>query len=438
MTYPQVTLENSNLIDPVVCSGNTLAITALTLGSYSAISSWPQTGLVLITNSATCNSADQRGVYLVTSYSVDSTSLTVTYTVTSQTWTDVAETMEVFYGTGVVSGSSTTVSYTPSCTASLPTASSSSTSAATISYADLTPEEKAVVAFLTQNTTYDANGNVANTVPPASGVVVTPPAFDPTQNATQQAAAEDALQAAGLPSPSSLHNQTGTSLAGYCFNGAYIPPSTTYSKRDVFGAMPKAPSSLDPRRVYRRDGIDDESWWDYLFEFVCDINDAAGEASDFSGEEDNDPVGAIIDLICLMKEIFDDAEEAYENRGAIQCVLIYCWINVPPSEYWNFTYSWNANFDIPPQTLVESSVGTVSCVDCSLSVSEVQFEGSVMILMSSTPVLQAAYITPTVSWSANLVFGLEATAAWEGDWNYNYDPLYFPQPINVPGEFVIT
>jgi hypothetical protein len=345
--------------------------------------------------------------------------------------------MEVFYGTGVISGSSTTVSYTPSCTASLPTSSSSSTSTATLSYADLTPEEKEVVAFLTQNTTYDANGNISNTVTPQSGIVVTPAAYDPTQNATQQAATEDALQAAGLPSPSGLHNQTGTSLAGYCSNGVYIPPSTTYSKRDIFGAMPKAPS-LAPRRLHRRDGIDDESWWEYLWDAVCDTNDALSEEADMSGEEDDDPIGAIIELICLMKDLFDTAEEAYENRAAIQCVLIYCWINIPPTEYWNFTYSWTADYNLPPQTLVESSVGTVSCVDCSLSVTEVQFEGSVVILMSSTPVLQAASITPTISWSANLVFGLEATSAWKGDWNYNFAPLPFPNPIVVTNEFSIT
>jgi hypothetical protein len=71
--------------------------------------------------------------------------------------------MEINYGTAVTS-TNADVPYTPSCTAAYlsatSTGSSPTSTSMNVSYADLTPEEKEIVAWLTRNNTYDANGNI--------------------------------------------------------------------------------------------------------------------------------------------------------------------------------------------------------------------------------------------------------------------------------------
>lgn len=119
--------------------------------------------------------------------------------------------------------------------------------------------------------------------------------------------------------------------------------------------------------------FDAETWWDYVWDIACD--DLVDEIIGAFEEE----IGEIVELICDLKEIFDDVEEAYKDRAAIKCVFTECYLDLPPSTYWDYTYSWNGDFDIPPQPLMQSANG-VSCVDCSLSVSEVQFQGRVMIV----------------------------------------------------------
>lgn len=434
MTYPQVTLENSNQLDTVLCNGNTIILTMASLGPFQVVSLWPESNFVLITNSHGCNPATQRGVYLVTSFASDNTTLTATFQVTPQTWTDVAQTMEISYGTSAA-GANANVPYTPSCTGaySSPTSSASSSPTSTslaISYADLTPEEKALVAWLTRNNTYDANGNIAVSMPNATQQTATPSPYNPNPDPAQQAASEAALEAAGLPSPGSMFNTTQAAIGGHCSNGLYVPPT---SKRSlIFSQVAARQPRASPSTIKKRDdNIDDETWWTYLWDVGCD--DLVDEIIDALNEE----VGAIIELICALKEIYDDVREAYDERAAIQCVLDSCYIDAPTSKYWDYTYSWDADFDVPAQPLVAGATGTVSCVDCSLSVSEVQFQGRVMVSLVSGEV-QAAYMSPTVSWSANLVMGLSSTGPFSGSWDYSFPTLAFPGPVTVPGEFTIS
>ncbi|KAF5014457.1 hypothetical protein F66182_14552 [Fusarium sp. NRRL 66182] len=184
MLYPQVTLENSQDIDTVVCSGDDIMTIVLsTKVAYNIVSQWPQSNLILITNTASCNSASQRGVYMVSSYTADESSLTVTLQISATTWADVSETMQISYGTGSTNSGSS-VSYTPSCSAPIATSTSPSSATSTdVSYTDLTPEEKKIVAYLTANNTYDDNGNIAVTMP-ASTTSVTAPSYDPNAAST--------------------------------------------------------------------------------------------------------------------------------------------------------------------------------------------------------------------------------------------------------------
>jgi hypothetical protein len=433
MLYLQVTLENSDLIDTITCTTGTISMNFTTSFGFLSASQWPQTNLVLITNIDGCNSAQQRGVYMVNSYTTNSTAFSITLQVTSQTWSDVAETMEISYGTTVVS-SNTTSTLAPSCSSPVTPSTPTSTSGS-ISYADLTPEEKAIVALLTKNNTYDADGNLANTLPTSTGVPATPSAFNPNPDPAAQAALEDALQAAGLPSPGSMHNTTSLYLVGHCANGAYVPPATIFSKRNKVAA--RGNQTKFPSHRYdlkQRDDNDDEnsqSWWDDVWDVMCDDT-----VDDIIGIFDED-LEDYIELVCDLKEIYDDVTWAYNNRAAIKCVLTGCYMNVPVSEYWQFTESWYADFDVPPQTLAQGSTGTISCVDCSLTVSSLQFDGKVTVSLTDGSLL-GAYLTPTVSWSGNVVMGMSSTGPFSGQWDYSFNSLSFPSPIVVANEFSIT
>ncbi|EED16609.1 hypothetical protein TSTA_016840 [Talaromyces stipitatus ATCC 10500] len=433
MLYSQVTLENSQNIDTVTCSGgNTMTIVTKTKVAYNIINQWPQSDLILITNTASCNSASQRGVYTVTSYTTDESNLTITLKISAATWTDVSETMQISYGTGDTNSPSS-ISYTPSCSAPIATTTSLGSATSTdVSYVDLTPEEKNIVAYLTKNNTYDDNGNIAVTMP-ASTSNLTAPSYNPASNSSEQAALEDALQTAGLPSPDSLWHKTANNLAGHCSNGVYVPPTTVFTKRDLPLIQHNAATAKDSRRVLaKRSGdINDSKWWKYLWEGGC--NDIVDEIIKAINKE----AGEIVELICAMKELYDDVDEAYQNRDAIKCVFTGCYLEETIATYWNYTYSWTADFDIPPQTIVSSRVGTVKCVDCSLSFSEVQFVGSVMIT-TKTGAVESAYMTPTMSWTADLVMSLDTTGAWSNEWDYTFSTLNFNNPITVPGEFTIT
>lgn len=439
MLYPQVTLENAYKIATVTCSGDTLTIRMTTTAAFNIVSQWPTKNFILITNSGSCNSDSQRGVYMVQSYTMDEASRTITLDVSTKAWADVSETMEVAYGIGRVN--STSISYTPSCMASYPAASSTPTSSSgSVSYEDLTPEEKDIVNYLTKNNTYDDNGNIAVSMPAVTANSTTP-IYNPDFNSTQQAALEDALQNAGLPSPDSIWNKTASDLAGHCSNGAYVPPTTVYTKRTPgYPRTSRFPSRSYPTETYhrhrrsmlaKRSGLDDETWWKYLWEGAC--SDLAGEILDALDEE----LGALAELICDLKDLYDNVEEAYANRNAIECTWTGCYLEVVVATYWNFTYTTGVIYELPAQTLVESSVGKLSCVDCGLSISNLEFVGSVMIATSTGKVM-SAFMTPTMSWAGNLIMGLETTDAWSGEWTYNFDTIEFNQPVSVPGEFTIT
>ncbi|KAL2845880.1 hypothetical protein BJY01DRAFT_247487 [Aspergillus pseudoustus] len=443
MKYPQVTLENSDLIDSVTCGANSITLTLGSQAAYNMVTQWPTSNLILVTNADTCNSDSQRGVYMVQGYTGDESSLTVTLSVFATNWADVSDTMEVSYGVGTTNPTGTTAaSQKTACSAEYPSATSTDGS---VSYADLTPEQKDIVAYLTQNTTYNDDGSIGKSLEPVIANDTTATLNPGSSNSTEQAALEDALQSAGLPSADDMWQKTTSELEGHCSNGVWVPPTTVYTKRSsspvrTLGASPvlrnrsRATSrSPNPRSLLlRRDGdVDDKSWWEYLWDIGC--NDIFGAIIGAFSEE----AGDMIELICKLKDLYDSVEEAYENRDAIKCVLQTCYIEQVVAQYWDYTYAWKVDASIPAQNLVTSSRGTISCVDCSLSVSELKFVGRVRIATQSGAV-ESAYMTPTMSWTGNLVMGLKASSAWSGQWQYAFDPVEFDTPVSVPGEFTIT
>ena len=152
MIYPQVALENSALVTTLGCSkdSQTMTITLQTKAAYDVATQWPQSKLVLITNNATCNPTNERGVYMVNSHSGNANTLTITLQVNAKTWADVSETLEITYGNLIAQTTSKT-----SSTSSLTTTKSSLTSSTA-------PSKTTSHTTLTTTTASTANKMVCN------------------------------------------------------------------------------------------------------------------------------------------------------------------------------------------------------------------------------------------------------------------------------------
>ncbi|RFU28817.1 hypothetical protein B7463_g7522, partial [Scytalidium lignicola] len=439
MQYPQVTMENAAGIGAVTCSAGSITIKVNNQNAYNIINEWPSSNLVIVTNTEGCNPPNQRGVYFVSSSALDASSLSITLSVTAVTWTDVAYTMEVSMGiaTTVDGTYSDNVPMTAYCSNAAPTITSSSTpptaTSTGVAYADLTPEEKSIVDFLTRNTTYDSDGNIVKDLPPVLQQPVDVPAPDPT-NTTLQNALEQQLEDSGLSPPSDLYNKAQNGLNGYCSDGQYVVSPTKRSASNIFGMstfVSTTPAQSDLRRrssLRKREDINDETWWKWLWEIGC---------SEIVGAILEEFTDGLSELICDLKELYDDVDDAYQNRAAIECALTGCWMNVPTATYWDYTYSWNIDFGGLQNTVIAAQgSNTISCVDCSMFVSEVQFVGRVMIEMGSNKII-SAYMTPTVSSQAHLLMEMKATGPFSGNFDFALSTGSF-QPVNVPGEFTIT
>lgn len=98
MNHLQVTLEDSAHIVSVVCRGDHLVITLDSLIAFDVVRHWPQTGFVLITNTAGCNGYEERGAYLVESHSLLPNSYVIKVQVRITRLKEVAHTIVVDYG----------------------------------------------------------------------------------------------------------------------------------------------------------------------------------------------------------------------------------------------------------------------------------------------------------------------------------------------------
>jgi hypothetical protein len=156
---------------------------------------------------------------------------------------------------------------------------------------------------------------------------------------------------------------TQNALAGQCSNGGIN--SASAAKRGSFDFPVRFPQSPVPiSMLLRRDETEDETWWQWVWDVACD------DLVDTLLDAINEDIGAMIELICAVKDLYDDASEMYQDRAAFGCANSGCYYNQPPSTYWDYTASWTVQMGIPPGPIVSSNGGSISCVDCSLAVSE--------------------------------------------------------------------
>jgi hypothetical protein len=378
MAYPQITLENSNLIS-VSCSpaGDQVIVTAKSNEAFYYMTSyWPPSGLVLFTNVPGCNPATSRGIYLSSDAFTSPNSPDLTFIVTAKNFTDVATTVAIRYGTLITpnpsgqgddvgsSRSSPTSSFAASCTDTSSGAPSLTASGFTpAGTPPLNSKELEVYNVALSILRYDSDGNVlwplANTQ--NASVPISP--YDP-DNSTAQAELEDLLQSMGLRPLSTLVDIASNGIRGICPPPAAVGAPSKMRRRDM---------SLETHPLSRR------SWWDITKDIAKDI---------FCDE--HSVWGDLVEAGCELLDI-------EETIDAAKCVVNQCYrpktvityYTPPPATIYNFDYSWSITFPSIKQTVLSTRNTEVGCVNCGFSISNLRFEGEIIINATSRTIDKA-------------------------------------------------
>ena len=420
MVYPQVTLENSDLVS-VTCAEGSVTVQASSLEVQQYImSNWPSSGLVLFTNFEGCNNETSRGIFRTTaSYATMGTNA-ITFSVTVETYSTIASEVAIKYGTVKYpspSAAPSTTQYYSTCsetgTATVPATGTASTTGA--AQTTLSEGAKALYDALMDAVQYNDDGNMVMHPQNLQDVELTPNPYDP-DNTDDQAALEDKFREWGLDDPSSLGAQGASGAKGVC--GPPTKTTTTTSvparrsipkaRRSSIGSFfTNAVSSLSPKLAKRLS-------WDDVTGVACDdlVGDIVGEASEGAG--------AALGLACAGNDL-------YQNRDGLSCFLTGCYTTTtiityytpPPATQYNFDYSWKLTYPALKQAVRYQGAKTLSCDNCGFAISNIQFSGQIVINMTAG-IIKEATITAGISGDASMVAGLKTDGAWSGSWDYTY------------------
>ena len=395
MFYPSIALEHTSLVNQISCSDYYLTLAAKSQAAFDIIDSWTTTSsIAIITFNTGCNPSTERGVYLATTRTSNPDDLTFSFRARNSTWTDVAETMQITYGTRSNSACTTG---NPSITSSIPKYTDRP------NYDDLSAPAKALVDFWKDKLTYDSDGNILMSIAPKLDVALPEPDYQPN-NATEQAALAAALDAAGLDDPASLIGAAKNSLAGNC-----------HSK----GNSNSSSQLVTPSKRLRK-----RISWDDVWDVGC---------NDFTEALlDDTTAGDVVGLACAGKDIYD-------NKDAIACMFTGCWNSKPadPTYKYNFDYSWLASFYFPANGKVVSWTdgSALTCVDCSYTISELAITGEITAVLA-TGEIKGASITVKESSKANMYFDLLANHPLSTNWSSSMSTQTLDS-ISVSGVFHI-
>ena len=420
MVYPQVTLENSDLVS-VTCAEGSVTVQASSLEVQQYImSNWPSSGLVLFTNFEGCNNETSRGIFRTTASYATMGSNAITFSVTVETYSTIASEVAIKYGTVKYpspSAAPSTTQYYSTCsetgTATVPATGTASTTGA--AQTTLSEGAKALYDALMDAVQYNDDGNMVMHPQNLQDVELTPNPYDP-DNTDDQAALEDKFREWGLDDPSSLGAQGASGAKGVC--GPPTKTTTTTSvparrsipkaRRSSIGSFfTNAVSSLSPKLAKRLS-------WDDVTGVACDdlVGDIVGEASEGAG--------AALGLACAGNDL-------YQNRDGLSCFLTGCYTTTtiityytpPPATQYNFDYSWKLTYPALKQAVRYQGAKTLSCDNCGFAISNIQFSGQIVINMTAG-VIKEATITAGISGDASMVAGLNTDGAWSGSWDYTY------------------
>jgi hypothetical protein len=418
MLYPQITLENTDLVS-VTCSEGSLVVDASTTEVQQYImNNWPTSGLVLFTNSAGCNNETSRGIYRTTGAFATMGTNAITFLVTVENFATVAGEVAIKYG--VVKAPSadaapSTTQYYSTCSetgaASTAPPAATTTSAAG---AQTILSEGALNLYnaLKAAIQYDEDGNIIMHPKNEKGVELTPNAYDP-DNTAEQEALEDKFREWGMDDPSSLGSQGANGAKGVC--SAPTKTTSTVTARRSAPKSRRAGSFFGDAISSVRSGLAKRFGWDDIKEIGCDdlVGDIVGEV--------NEGAGAALGLACAANDI-------YENRDGFKCLFSNCYTTTtiityytpPPATKYNFDYSWKITYPALKQAVRYGGANKVlSCDNCGFSVSNIQFSGQIVINMTAG-VIKEATITAGISGAASMVAGLKSDGAWNGEWSYTY------------------
>ncbi|PNS15463.1 hypothetical protein CAC42_722 [Sphaceloma murrayae] len=202
MLYPSVPLENSAFILDLSCTNDTLSFRVSNEAAAAAIALWPQRMVLVTRDGVNCQTTTERGAYLSSAWGTKrKRDTTYTFRTSQKRWADVAESMNIRFGTNhggdadnftsssvnrYTHSSTTTSSASSTSTTSLAssTSTTSSTSSTTTSrltsisstYTTASPTTSIKQATRTTTTT---TGQVTTTTPTSI-----PPTAPPTSSAT--------------------------------------------------------------------------------------------------------------------------------------------------------------------------------------------------------------------------------------------------------------
>lgn len=434
-----IVFENTKYFEPISCSDNAISVVATDGFAYSLATLWPQNDFVIITNSPGCNSATERGTYLVESHTSDDSTSTITFVVSKVKWDDFAETMTLGYGT-VASSNSTDAVYSSSCTNTL-AAPTTSTSPANSTSTSLSPAAKAMLDYIMKQVVYDPDKNEM--------LIVSKPDIVEIEGGNKVAADDevqkilDMLKQDGIPDPDALFTDAQPPEDGDQSN----PEDTTGTCKITPGVLriceilPTCPTSNSPASLTRKkqkrnstmsldaaalmlrafdpvleqrhlDGRDEK--FDEFMEYVC---------SDWAEIilAPFEKINEIRELACAIKELYDARHQLWEllkcmtNPFCFNPPTVTITITFPPATRWKYTYGWKASWNgLNGYYIVMGTPGNyIQCKDCSFSISDLTIDGALTFNVSAQTVTEARN-TVRMSSVARLIMGLETTGPWTG------------------------
>jgi hypothetical protein len=403
MIYLQVTLEDSSYISHTICSESQLVI-KLTQdgGSLGVISKWPTSGLVLVTNSESCNSGNERGVYMVDGFIIDEAALEIMVEVTRTEWRNVAVSMDVTYGT-ITDGSALARPSQCSSSYSVVTISAPTPTAPANSTLEVPPELQRFFDDLKSKMHHNPDGSIQLYPREYSAPFeITTPTWQP-DNSTLQDALEAALQEAGLGKPADLAKKASDALVGVC-----TPPPSASSITSR-SALPL----LD-----RRDDDDDDGVID---KYLC--NDIVGAFTGDYGE-----------LACGINNLA-------RHGDTLKCLFVECTHQVAVTQHiytHTFKQDWSGSIGlIPGADVISWSDGSkLTCINCGLSLASFKIAGTVQYIFE-TSALRAATLTISEDSTTNMLYHLDAKRSMARDWNTAVDTGDM-ESVEVAGVFKIT
>ncbi|KAM0229736.1 hypothetical protein ACHAPO_009810 [Fusarium lateritium] len=354
-----------------------------------------------------------------TSESATSTALESTTTAAESTSTNASSmsdisSSEMSTETSSVTSWTLTVSATAMPTSTMPTTTHGPGPLPT-SIDDLSPAAKEIFDFIMDKLTPD-DRNLHIPAPAQSDAdkVLHPGKFDPNDTSGQEALASQLVDMGLDPVDDFVKSAEGKipdvdpdSDEGVCPNPRTKRGLTRglRSRRDTFGGrrlngrFAQAAGKLE-KYLAKRDG------WDY------GCNEALGEFLGVFGD-----VGTAHELVCSGKDMWD-------SRDAFVCLFGGCG---PTVKYEEWTYTWNYEWVVDFPTISEwiaqpGDGSSVRCLDCSMKLTSLKFTGTIVVwLVDGKVEIKSADLTPEVVGKANMLIALEATRAWESQWNWVFE-----------------